>query len=279
MHDSRITPDSPTAHDAPPLISEDRQRSVFTGSRDAPEHGGLVADERELAKYLDALLDRERATALSVYGLSYRALERGDIDIYAHAATTQTVIPEPRIVVDAIGRSHLAPEWRKFDPGLAREIRYQIRAIENSRRFPAASTQQLPFDGIPARGERPAPVMVPTPQYRGAKAGRKIVGAGRPVSAVRPTFYLPRQSELSDVLSESSSRNTRGGSDRVSDEQQWEAVALCLEVTRAVTLRIVGTDALAEILIRLNAPLSVEETVFGMLGHRDRKRLRKALQR
>lgn len=284
----RRTPDSPRSHDAPIDDSPPVKRGTDDyRTKDVNREPALSTDEKELGRYLDALLDRERATVLSAYGASYKALERGEIDIYEHNANMAYAIPEIPISTDAAGVKHLSPSWRAFDPGLAREIRYQLRVIETSRRFPSASTLQLPFEGIPAHGERPEGIVLPTPQYRGAKAGRKIVGVGRPTAKVAPTFYLPRMSEVNDTLSASSARSLVGGgkfgdkqprADRVSDSDQYEAIALCIDLARAVVERIVSVDALAEVLIRLGAPLSVRETCFGLLGHRDRKRLGKALR-
>lgn len=284
----RQTPDSPRSHDAPIDDSPPVKRGIDDyRTKDINREPALSTDERELGRYLDALLDRERATALTAYGASYKALERGEIDIYEHNARMGSALPEIPISTDAAGVRHLSPSWRAFDPGLAREIRYQIRAIETSQRFQSAATLQLPFEGIPAHGERPEGIVVPTPQYRGAKAGRKIVGVGRPIAQVAPTFYLPRMSEVNDTLSASSARSLVGGgkfgdkqprADLVSDSDQWEAIALCFDLARAVVEHIVSVDSLADVLTRLNAPSSVLDECFRLLGHRDRKRLRKALR-
>jgi hypothetical protein len=298
----RATADSPRTHDAPPDHAP-RYRHELTTLAAQDREPALSADPKELNRYLDALLDRERATPLSRYSQVYRDferevplprenpsqrdIERARVAAEKYHASMGEILPEIPITTDAAGREHLSPSWRAFDPGLAREIRYQIRALETSRRFDGPSTLQLPFDGIPARGERPEEIILPRPQYRGAKAGRRIVGVGRPTAQSVPTFYLPRKSEVNDTLSASSARSLVGGgkfgdktprADRVSDSDQFEAIALCFDVARAVNERIVSVDSLAEVIVRLNAPSSVRDTCFSLLGHRDRKRLGKALR-
>lgn len=262
MREIRVTSDSPRALTAPPI--EDRDDAGFYETRPEGAHGGFLKDDAALTaldRYLDAVLDRERAIPLSPYGRSFRELSAGVIDIFEHARRTEDCLPSPRIVIDRAGKAHLAPEWRAFDPDLPREIRFQTRAIELASRFPDAS-----------------PTDVPKRQYRGAKAGRRIVGAGRPLEGSRPTFYLPRKSELGDTLSASSARGMTGTPETVKDADQWDTIAFCVDLARAVALGRLPVEALARVLVRLRAPQSVETTCFDTLAHSQKRKLRKALK-
>lgn len=270
MRETRVTSDCPRALDAPPI--DDRDTAEIYETRPEAANGGFAKDSDAVAaldRYLDALLDRERAIPLSEYGRSFRELSRGVIDIFEHARRTSEVIPSPRVIVDATGKRHLAPEWRAFDPGLAREIRYQARAVELAGRYGDAT-----------------PSDVPRRAYRGVKAGRKIVGQGRPTERSRPTFYLPRRSELGDTLSADSNANTKFGSkygtrgpvQGVKDADQWDTIAFCVDLARAVALGRLPVEALARLLVRLRAPESVETTCFDALSHTQKRKLRKALR-
>lgn len=259
MRETRVTSDSMRALEAPPS-SENETSDVYETPPEA-QRGGLVKDDlAQLDRYLDALLNREKVTGFSLYGESFRALSRGEIDIFEHARRTESATVTPRVIVDASGKAHVAPEWRAFDPNLTREIRFQTRQIETLQRF----GYQTPTDR-------------PIPQWRGAKSGRRVVGKGRPTVSTDATFHLPPKADTGDTLGASTLAATAGKAQAPTDTEQYDAISFCIDVARAVALGRLPVDALARVLVRLKAPESVETTCFDTLSHTQRRKLRKAI--